>query len=89
MAAIRAGIPGVDVQRAGAEQLPFAEDEFDCAAAQLVVHFMSDPVAGLTEMARVTRGGGLVAACMGPRRRHRPGFAVLARSAGSRPECAW
>ena len=28
---------------------------FDAALAQLVVHFMSDPVAGLAEMARVTR----------------------------------
>src|SRR5207344_2050585 len=27
-----------------------------------VVHFMADPVAGLSEMARVTRGGGVVAA---------------------------
>ena len=32
--------------------------------AQLVVHFMADPVAGLREMARVTRPGGLVAACV-------------------------
>ena len=32
------------------------------AIAQLVVHFMADPVAGLREMARVTRPGGRVAA---------------------------
>ena len=32
--------------------------------AQLVVHFMADPVAGLTEMARVTRPDGVVAACV-------------------------
>jgi SAM-dependent methyltransferase len=30
--------------------------------AALVVHFMPDPVRGLTEMARVTRPGGLIAA---------------------------
>ena len=36
--------------------------EFDAALAQLVVHFMTDPVAGLREMARVTRDGGVVAA---------------------------
>lgn len=64
VAAVRAGIPGIDVRRARAEALPFADRSFDCAAAQLVVHFMEDPVAGLAEMARVTRRGGLVAACV-------------------------
>jgi SAM-dependent methyltransferase len=34
------------------------------ALAQLVVHFMADPVAGLREMARVTVHGGIVAACV-------------------------
>jgi len=56
--------PGVDVRRASAEQLPFEDATFDAALAQLVVHFMADPVAGLTEMARVTRAGGAVAACV-------------------------
>jgi SAM-dependent methyltransferase len=56
--------PGVDVRRASAEELPFPDDTFDAAIAQLVVHFMSDPVAGLAEMARVTRPGGVVAACV-------------------------
>ena len=32
--------------------------------AQLVVHFMADPLAGLTEMRRVTRPGGAVVACV-------------------------
>ena len=64
VAAARERNPGVDVQRASAEELPFADDEFDAALAQLVVHFMSDPVAGLREMARVTRTGGVVAACV-------------------------
>jgi SAM-dependent methyltransferase len=62
--AIRATIPGIDVQRATAEELPFADNEFDVAVAQLVVHFMTDPVAGLAEMARVTRPDGRVAACV-------------------------
>jgi SAM-dependent methyltransferase len=56
--------PGVSVQRAAAEQLPFENEEFDAALAQLVVHFMADPVAGLREMARVTRRDGVVAACV-------------------------
>lgn len=54
--------PGVDVRRGVAQELPFGDDTFDLAIAQLVVHFMPDPVAGLGEMARVTRPGGLVAA---------------------------
>jgi SAM-dependent methyltransferase len=56
--------PGVDVRRAPAEELPFGDHEFDAALAQLVVHFMADPVAGLREMARVTRPGGAVVACV-------------------------
>ncbi|MDQ4035555.1 MAG: class I SAM-dependent methyltransferase, partial [Chloroflexota bacterium] len=64
VAAARARNPGVDVRRASAEQLPFADAEFDAALAQLVVHFMTDPVAGLAEMARVTRPDGVVAACV-------------------------
>lgn len=56
--------PGVDVRCAAAEELPFADGEFDAALAQLVVHFMADPVRGIGEMARVTRPGGVVAACV-------------------------
>jgi len=64
VASIRERYPGVDVQQAGAERLPFPDDSFEGAFAQLVVHFMSDPVAGLAEMARVTRPAGIVAACV-------------------------
>ena len=56
--------PGVEVALAGAEDLPFDDGGFDVAFAQLVVHFMSDPVAGLAEMRRVTRDGGIVTACV-------------------------
>src|SRR6188474_2241406 len=51
VAAARARNPGVDVVRASAEALPFADGTFDTTLAQLVVHFMSDPVTGLAEMA--------------------------------------
>ena len=47
-----------------AEELPFPDGTFDAALAQLVVHFMADPVRGLAEMARVTRAGGVVSACV-------------------------
>jgi SAM-dependent methyltransferase len=56
--------PGVHVGQAAAEQLPFPDGSFDASLAQLVVHFMADPVAGLREMARVTRAGGVVSACV-------------------------
>ena len=63
-AATRARHPGVRVEHAAAEQIPFADGEFDATLAQLVVHFFTDPVGGLREMARVTRPGGVVAACV-------------------------
>jgi SAM-dependent methyltransferase len=60
--AARERLPGVDVRLASAESLPFADGAFDAALASLVVHFMRDPAAGLGEMRRVTRSGGVVAA---------------------------
>jgi SAM-dependent methyltransferase len=64
VAAARERLPGVDIRQTTAERLPFADAAFDAALAQLVVHFMADPVAGLQEMGRVTRSGGVVAACV-------------------------
>jgi SAM-dependent methyltransferase len=63
-AAARQRLPGVDIRQATAERLPFGDATFDAALAQLVVHFMADPVAGLREMGRATRPGGVVAACV-------------------------
>ena len=56
--------PGVRVELAPAEAMPFDEGQFAASLAQLVVHFMSDPIAGIHEMTRVTREGGVVAACV-------------------------
>lgn len=64
VAAARTRYPSVDVRKAQAEALPFPDGVFDAALAQLVVHFMADPVAGLREMTRVTRPNGVVAACV-------------------------
>ena len=64
VAATHARHPDADVRLAPAEALPFKDRDFDAALAQLVVHFMTDPVAGLREMARVTRRDGAVAACV-------------------------
>ena len=62
--AVAERLPGVEVSVAAAERLPFPDRAFDAALAQLVVHFMTDPVAGLREMGRVTRPDGVVAACV-------------------------
>jgi SAM-dependent methyltransferase len=62
--ACRQRLPGVNAIVASAESLPFPDGEFDGALAQLVVNFMSDPEAGVREMARTTRAGGTVAACV-------------------------
>jgi SAM-dependent methyltransferase len=59
VAAARERCPGVDVREGVAEALPFDDGSFDVALAGLVVHFMTDPVRGLREMARV---GGRVGA---------------------------
>jgi SAM-dependent methyltransferase len=64
VAAARDRLPGVDVRQGTAEELPYADDAYAAALAQLVVHFMKDPARGLAEMARVTRPGGRVATCV-------------------------
>ena len=62
--ALRDRFPGLDVRSGRAEHLPNADGTFDVVVAQLVVHFMTDPVAGLRELARVARPGGRIAACV-------------------------
>ena len=59
---VRARLPGVDVRVGTAEALAWPDDTFDSTLAQLVVHFMADPLSGLRQMARVTRPTGTVAA---------------------------
>ena len=64
VAAMLERFPDVEVHQAPAESLPFPDGEFQVTLAQLVVHFMADPIAGIREMARVTSPGGRVAACV-------------------------
>jgi SAM-dependent methyltransferase len=62
--ACAARLPGVRVEVAAAEALPFEDGTFDAALSQLVVNFMSDAPRGVCEMRRVTRSGGTVAAAV-------------------------
>ncbi len=64
VAAVRDRFPELDVHAGTAEQLPFPDQTFDLVLAQLVVHFMKNPVAGLREMSRVARQNGTIAACV-------------------------
>ena len=57
-------MPGVEVAVAAAESLPFGDGAFDASLSQLVVNFMRDAAAGVREMVRVTRPGGVVASCV-------------------------
>jgi SAM-dependent methyltransferase len=63
VAACAERVPGADVRQADAEALPWDDGTFDAALAQLVVNFMRDAHAGVSEMRRVVRPGGVVAAC--------------------------
>jgi SAM-dependent methyltransferase len=64
VAALRERFPDIGVHEAAAEKLPWPDEVFDAALAQLVLTFMRDAPAGFAEMQRVVRSGGVVAACM-------------------------
>jgi SAM-dependent methyltransferase len=58
----RSGARGAVFRLGDGMALPFAADSFDAAVMALVIFFVPDPAAGIAEMARVVRPGGLVAA---------------------------
>lgn len=64
VAALRERLPGIVVHEAPAEELPWPDESFDASLAQLVLTFMRDAPAGIAEMQRVVRPGGVVAVCM-------------------------
>jgi SAM-dependent methyltransferase len=59
--ALRARFPQIEVHEAPAEVMPFPDDGFDVALAQLVVAFMEDAGAAMRELGRVAHR---VAICM-------------------------
>jgi SAM-dependent methyltransferase len=60
----RAGAEAVRFEVGDAARLSFADGSFVGALAQLVLNFLPDPAAGVAEMRRVTRAGGVVAAAV-------------------------
>jgi ubiquinone/menaquinone biosynthesis C-methylase UbiE len=61
-AAARLGLANVRYEAGDVYQLAFADSSFDVVHAHQVLQHLSDPVAALTEMRRICRGGGIVAA---------------------------
>jgi len=59
--ALSRGLENVQFWRCTAESLPFTNDLFDVAVSRLGVMFFPDPLAGVREMLRVTKPGGLIA----------------------------
>jgi SAM-dependent methyltransferase len=56
------GLENLHFQQADIYALPFDDDTFDVVHAHQVLQHIADPVAGLREMRRVCRPGGIVAA---------------------------
>ncbi|HYN25800.1 MAG TPA: class I SAM-dependent methyltransferase [Pyrinomonadaceae bacterium] len=56
----RRGLTNVEFRHCTADSLPFDDDQFDAAVSRLGVMFFPDPIAGLREMLRVTKRGGVV-----------------------------
>ena len=56
--------PRVAFRVGAAESLPFPDKSFDAALALLVLQEFDDPVRAVREMARTTRRGGRIAACL-------------------------
>lgn len=60
-AVARQGLAQVRIERADAEELPFADGSFDVALCGLGLMYVPDPVQALREMRRVLRPGGRAA----------------------------
>jgi ubiquinone/menaquinone biosynthesis C-methylase UbiE len=63
LAACADRVPGADVRRAPAEELPWPDASFDAVLAQLVLNFVADADAAVAEMSRVAAPGAILASC--------------------------
>ena len=58
----RSGCRGAQFQKGDAMALPFPDASFDAATMALVIFFVPEPAKGVSEMVRIVRPGGFVAA---------------------------
>jgi ubiquinone/menaquinone biosynthesis C-methylase UbiE len=86
LAVARRLAPGIEWHQGDAAALPFEDDRFDAVVCQMALMFFPDPVAALSEMARVARPGATVAAVVPASLASSPGYSsfaeVVARHAG-------
>lgn len=78
----RAALDGrIELREGRAEQLPFADDEFDALTFTYLLRYVDDPTATLRELVRVVRAGGTIAMLeFGlPRRAARPLWELYVR----------
>ncbi|MFN2544169.1 MAG: class I SAM-dependent methyltransferase [Actinomycetota bacterium] len=61
--ACAARVPGAEFRLAPAEDLPWPNSSFDAVLSQLVLNFLPDAAAGVHEMRRVARPGGILGSC--------------------------
>ncbi len=61
-ARVRPATRHAEYRSGNAMALPFDDDAFDASVMPLVIFFVPDPAIGVSEMARVVRPGGLIAA---------------------------
>lgn len=60
--AASSGVDNVSFEYANAYKLPFEDNTFDVVHAHQLLQHLSDPIAAITEMRRVAKPGGIVAA---------------------------
>jgi SAM-dependent methyltransferase len=66
LALARVANPGVPLQRADLQKLPFPDAAFDVVLSIEVLRYLPDPAPALREMARVLRPGGVLVATAAP-----------------------
>ena len=68
---------GIGFRIGDAEDLPFADDEFDAATCQMAAMFFADRVAAFAELARVVRPAGAVVVMVPARLEDQPAYRPL------------
>lgn len=78
----------VRVRQADATELPFDDETFDRSLALLVLHFVSDAKVAISEMRRVVKPGGVVAAAVWDHLGGMPAMRILLDTAATMDENA-